>query len=428
MLGDCEHGCRRLRGTRESHGGGRVVTGPIPSDRPRAAGYDVIIVGGAIIGSAIAWFLSADTTFDGSVLVVERDMTYTNSSTAHTNSCIRQQFSHPINIQISRFGADYIANFRDKLGGDPDIPDIFTEYFGYLYLAADEQMAAHLRRNQALQAELGAATVIMTPDQIRSAYPFFNVDDIICGSHNRANEGYFDSGTMFEWLRHKAKDNGVDYVQAEVIDLDVVDDRVTAVRLAGGPQVACSTVVNAAGPRAVEVATMAGLSLPVEPRKRFSFVFKAAQSLENRLPLTIDPSGVHVRSDGAAYLAGCSPDPDPAVDYDDFAMDHDIFEDKVWPVLANRIPAFERIKVMNQWAGHYAYNTLDQNVVVGPHPRVENFLFANGFSGHGLQQAPAVGRGVAELICHGGYRSLDLTSLGYQRIIDDRRFGEEAII
>lgn len=401
---------------------------PTPPDRPRSDGYDVIIVGGAIIGSAIAWFLSANDDFDGSVLVVERDMTYVDSSTARTNSCIRQQFSNPVNIQISMYGAEFVANFREELGGDPDIPDIFTDYFGYLYLAADEAMAAHLRRNQALQAELGAATVILTPDEIGAAFPFYHLDDIICGSHNPVNEGYVDFGTMFDWWRRKARENGVEFVQAEVANLDLDGDRVTATRLTDGRRVACSTVVNAAGPRAVELARMAGLWLPVEPRKRFSFVFLAAEPLELSLPLTVDPSGIHVRSDGAAYLAGCSPDPDPAVGYDDFAVDHDIFEEKVWPVLAHRVPAFERIKVTSQWAGHYAYNTLDQNVVVGPHPRIENFVFANGFSGHGLQQAPAIGRGVAELIAYGHYRSLDLGPLGYQRILDNRHFGEQAII
>lgn len=403
--------------------------GPRPiTDEPVANGYDVIIVGGAITGSAVAWFLSSDLGFDGSILVVERDMTYTNASTSHTNSCIRQQFSNPVNIRISRYGAHFINTFREQLGGDPDIPNIFTDYFGYLYLAADDTRAAHLRRSQALQAELGAATVIMSPDEISAAYPFLHVADIVCGSHNPVNEGYFDSGTMFESWRRKARDNGAEYVQAEVVDLELVDDRVRAIRLAGGHRVSCSTVVNAAGPRAVEVARLAGLRLPVEPRKRFSFLFTAAEPLEATLPLTIDPSGIHVRSDGAAYLVGCTPDPDPAVDYDDFTMDHNIFEEKVWPALAHRIPAFERLKVTARWAGHYAYNTLDQNVVVGRHPRVENFIFANGFSGHGLQQAPAIGRGVAELICHGDYRSLDLSSLGYQRIADNRPFGEQAII
>ena len=198
--------------------------------------------------------------------------------------------------------------------------------------------------------------------------------------------------------------------------------------LASGQVIACHQVVNAAGPRAVEVARMAGLDLPVEPRKRFTFIFDAAEPLEQDLPLTIDPSGVHMRSEGAAYLAGCPPDEDLPVGYDDFATDPNIWEEKLWPVLAHRIPAFERIKVTSHWVGHYAFNTLDRNVIVGPHHEVPNFIFANGFSGHGLQQSPAIGRGVMELITFGHYRALDLTPLGYQRIVDEQPFPESAII
>ena len=173
---------------------------------------------------------------------------------------------------------------------------------------------------------------------------------------------------------------------------------------------------------------MAGIELHVEPRKRFTFVFDAAEGLPRRLPLTIDPSGVHVRSDGEAFMAGCTPDIDPAVDPTDLAMDHDIFEDKVWPAIAHRVPAFERIKVTSQWAGHYAHNPFDHNVIVGPHHEVTNFVFANGFSGHGIQQAPAIGRGLAELITHGEYRTLDLRPLGHDRIVRGEPFPETAVI
>lgn len=394
----------------------------------RLAGYDVVIVGGAIIGSAVAWFLTADPDFDGSVLVVERDPSYINSSTAHTNSCIRQQFSSPVNVEISRYGAEFIRTFRDQLGGDPDIPDIDTDYFGYLYLASSQAAATILSRNQRMQAGLGASTVMMDRDDLAAAFPFLNLDDIVVGSHNPVDEGYFDSGTMFEWWRRKAKGNGAHFLAAEVAGVDGDGDRVTGVRLHDGSVVRCSTVVNAAGPRAANVAAMAGIDLPVEPRKRFTFVFDAAEPLPGRLPLTIDPSGVHVRSDGGAYMAGCAPDPDPAVDPDDFAMDGDIFEDKVWPVLAHRIPAFERLKVTARWAGHYAYNTLDQNAVLGPHPQVSNFIFANGFSGHGIQQSPAVGRGVSEWLIHGEYRTLDLSPLGYQRVVDNKLRTETNVI
>jgi glycine/D-amino acid oxidase-like deaminating enzyme len=398
------------------------------TDRPSSPAYDVVIIGGAIIGSSVAWFLADHLAFDGTVLVVERDMSYEHSSTAHTNSCMRQQFSNPLNIQISRFAADFVRNFRGHMGNDPEAPEIFVNHYGYMYLASDDGFAETLRANQRVQAELGAGTRIWSPEEIKAAYPFYNVDDIICGSHNLVDEGYFDSSTMFDWLRRKARERGVEYTRGEVVGIDRQGDTLAGVRLASGPAVSCGTVVNAAGPRASLVASMAGVELPVEPRKRYTFMFDAAEPLERDLPLTIDPTGVHVRSDGTSYMTGCAPDHDQAVEPDDFAMDDDIWEEKVWPALAHRIPAFERIKVTTRWAGHYAHNRLDHNVIVGAHPEVANLVFANGFSGHGLQQSPAIGRGVAELIVHGEYRSLDLAPLGYQRIIDNEPFVETAII
>jgi glycine/D-amino acid oxidase-like deaminating enzyme len=157
-------------------------------------------------------------------------------------------------------------------------------------------------------------------------------------------------------------------------------------------------------------------------------VFEAERPLGQDLPLTIDPTGVHVRSDGGFYMVGATPDHDPAVAFDDFGADHSIWEDNVWPALAERIPAFESIRVVNEWVGHYAYNTLDQNAVLGPDDRVANFLYANGFSGHGLQQSPAVGRGLAEWITTGGWRTLDLSPLEIGRIRRGERQDEAAII
>jgi len=395
---------------------------------PSQTSYDVVIVGGAIIGSSIAWFLSDNPDFDGSILVVERDLTYEHASTSLTNSCMRQQFSNPLNIEMSQFGAEFVRNFQDFMGNDPEVPALAVNHFGYMYLADNEQFATTLRSNQQTQAAKGAGTKIMTAAEIKAAYPFYNVDDIICGSHNLVDEGYFDGGTMFATWRKKAQQNDVEYLGAEVVGISTGNGRAHAVVLSSGHSIECGTVVNASGPRGSKVASLAGLSLPVEPRKRYTFIFDCAEELDRDVPLTIDPSGVHVRSDGDGYMAGCPPDDDRVVEYDDFAMDLDIWEDKVWPALAHRIPAFERIKIRNRWAGHYAYNDLDHNVIVGPHPEAPNFIFANGFSGHGLQQSPAIGRGVSELIVYGEYRSLDMTSLGYDRIARREPFVETAII
>ena len=380
-----------------------------------------------MMGSSVAWWLSREPGFDGSILVVERDPSYEGSSTAATNSCMRQQFSNEVNIRISQFTAEFVRTFPEWFD-DPEVPELATHFFGYLYLANTEAFAATLRSNQRLQASWGAGTRIMMPEEIAAEYPFYNLDDIICGSHNLVDEGYFDGGTMFDTFRRQARRNGAEYCTDEVVGLTRSGDRINTVTLASGAAIDCGTVVNAAGPRAAEVAAMAEIALPVEPRKRYSFVFQAAEPLDRDLPLTIDPTGVHCRSDGGYYQAGCPPEDDHAVDADDHAVDLDVWEDTIWPVLAHRIPAFERIRWVNKWAGHYAYNTLDQNVIVGPHPEVENLIFMNGFSGHGLQQSPAIGRGVAEWITHREFRAIDLTPLGFQRVLDGEPFVERAVI
>lgn len=392
--------------------------------------YDVVIVGGAIYGSALAWWLSGSADFEGRILVVERDPTYSFASTSHTNSCIRQQFSNPTNIQISQFGAEFIKNFRDFMGGDPEVPHLILQSYGYLYLADSPDFSSVLKESQAVQVALGAHTRHMSRDEIAQEYPFYNLDGIIAGNHNTVDEGYFDGGTMFDWFKRMARRQGVEYIHDEVVGmtLNATGSAVTEVTLKSGGAVSCGTVVNASGPRAAETARMAGIDLPVRPRKRYTFIFDAAHPLDRDLPLTIDPSGVHMRSEGKYYLAGCPPDIDPDVAYDDFGFDHSIWMDKVWPIVATRVPAFEQVKVINEWVGHYAYNTFDQNAIVGRHTKVGNFVMMNGFSGHGLQQSPAISRGVAELITHGEYRSLDLRPFGYERLEKGEKFAERAII
>jgi len=396
---------------------------------PQRTSYDVVIVGGAMYGSSVAWWLSRNPDFDGSILVVERDPTYEFTSTSHTNSCIRQQFSAEVNIKISQFGVEFINDFQDFMQDDA-APEIVLQSYGYMYLADNEEFAQTLRESQAIQQRLGAGTKFMTADEIKADYPFYNLDGIIGGNHNLINEGYFDGGTIFDWWRRKARAQGAEYLHNEVLEItkNATGDRIESVTLASGEVVSCGTLVNCSGPRADRTAQMAGLKIPVEPRKRYTYIFSAEKPLDRDLPLTIDPSGVHMRSDGNYYLAGCPPDDDPAVEFDDFVEDHSIWQEKVWPILANRVPAFEAVKLINSWVGHYAYNVFDQNAIIGPHTQVSNFIFVNGFSGHGFQQSPAMGRGVAEWIAYGEYRSLDLSSFGYQRIEDHAAFVEKAVI
>ena len=389
--------------------------------------FDIVIIGGAMMGSAAAWFLSHHPQFDGRILVIERDPSYAFCSTSHTHSCLRQQYSSALNIKIAQFAVDMVRRFKHHMN-DPAAPDIALNSFGYMYLAKTEAFADQLRRNQQLQASLGAGTKILSADEIAGAYPFYHLDDIILGSHNPHDEGYFDGAAIFDWWRRAAMQKGVTYRHDTVVGLDHNAQRVKAVRLASGDIVAPGLVINAAGPRAAEVAAMAGFALPVEPRRRFSFMFSAQTPLEQELPLTIDPAGVHFLRHGAYYLAGCAPDLDVAVAPDNFEMDLTIWQDKVWPALAHRVPAFEAVRVEREWVGHYAYNVLDANAVIGPHPDMPNFYFMNGFSGHGLQQSPAMGRGIAEHIISGAYQTLDLGAFGFQRVLAQKPFLETAVI
>lgn len=381
-----------------------------------------------MMGASVAWFLADHPGFDGSVLVVERDPGYEQSSTAHSNSCLRQQFTQSINVQVSQFGADYVRNFRNYMGGDPDVPMLHMQSFGYMYLASTAEGEQVLRAAQMMQAAEGAGTQILTPELLAERFPFYNLDGIRVGSHNPVDEGYFDGGSMFDWWRRKARAAGVEFIRNEVTEISRTAGVITGVTLADGTRASAGHVVNAAGPRAGIVAQMAGVSLPVEPRKRYTFVFEAARPLPVDLPLTVDPSGVHVRSDGKYYMAGCPPHKDPAVAPDDFLADHSLWEEKVWPAIAERIPQFDALKLMQSWVGHYAYNTLDQNAIIGPHPEIRNLLLINGFSGHGLQQAPAMGRGLAEWIASGRYETLDLSPFAFDRIPAGRPLLEQAVI
>jgi glycine/D-amino acid oxidase-like deaminating enzyme len=401
----------------------------LPYDTPTRAAYDVVIIGGAMLGSATAWFLSHNPDFNGSVLVVERDPSYAHAATSHTNSCIRQQFSTELNVQISQFGAAFIQDLPRQV--HPDAPRLKIHNFGYMYLAGSPAMADVLRANHAVQRAAGAATRLLTPEAIKAAYPFYAVDDLLLGSINTVDEGYFDGITVFDCLRRAARKGGVEYLANAVVGItcNPARSRIDSVTLASGEVVACGQLVNASGTRGAETARMAGIALPVEPRKRFTWVFSAERPLDRDLPLTIDPSGVHVRQDGkTTYMAGGHTADDPAVDPGDFDMDHNLWQDHIWPTIATRIPQFEAIKVQRDWVGHYDYNTLDQNAIVGPHPSVTNFLFLNGFSGHGLQQSPAMGRGMAEWLTYGAYRTLDLAPLGFARIAAGKPFVETAII
>lgn len=379
--------------------------------------YDVIIVGGAVIGSSAAWFLTGRDDFKGRVLVIEKDPNYEFCSTTLSAASIRQQFSTPINIEMSGFGIEFLRNLKRDL--DPEVDISFHEK-GYLVLATESGRDI-LRQNHVTQTKLGADIVWMEPDELAAKYPWMNTSDLVAACWGRTGEGWFDAYSLMQSFRKQARRQGTDYIDGEVVEVLRDGDQVTGVVLKDGRRFGCGALVNAAGTGGSKVARMAGLEIPVEPRKRCIFVFdcRDAADINASCPMLIDPSGLYVRPEGDLFITGIAPPADRDPECWDFEVDYSLFDDIVWPGLYERCERFEAIKMVNAWAGHYSYNLLDQNAIIGPHPEVKNFFFANGFSGHGLQQSPAVGRGLSELIVAGHYQTLDMSVFGYERIRDN---------
>jgi glycine/D-amino acid oxidase-like deaminating enzyme len=388
--------------------------------------FDVVIVGGAIVGSAVAYFLAQDSGFRGSVLIVERDLSFRDCATARSLASIRHQFSTPENVRISRFGTEFIRSAHERLAVDGDAPDLAFRENGYLFLATAAGQVV-LQANHAVQRAEGADVELLGRDQLALRFPWLACADLAAGSLGRSGEGWIDAHALMNGFRRKAQSLGVQVLQAEVDRLDCQGGRVQGVHLADGRRIACGTVVNAAGTGAARLARTAGIDLPVQARKRCVFHFTSPAELP-RCPLVIDPTGLYFRPEGDGFLCGIAPPEAEDPESHDFEVPLQAFEDQLWPLLAQRVPGFEAARLKSAWAGHYDVNVLDHNVILGPHPAMANLLFANGFSGHGVQQAPAVGRALAEWVVHGGWRTLDLSALGWQRVIEGRPLRELNVV
>ena len=379
---------------------------------------DVLIVGGAVVGSAAAYFLSAQTGFKGSVLVVEKDFTYKQSATARSAASIRHQFSTPENIRMSQFGTQFIQNIGDYLAVDGEVPDVGFHEGGYLFLATPAGRDV-LEANHRVQRRLGVDVALLAPVQLQARFPWLATQDLGAGSLGLSGEGWLDAYGLMQAFRRKAVSLGVEYQQAEVTAVQRAGRAITAVTLSDGATVNCGMVINAAGTGAPALARSAGIFLPVQSRKRCVFFFSTPAKV-SQCPLVIDPSGAYFRPEGSGFICGISPPDDQDPECFDFEVQHGLFDDVLWPTLAARVPGFEAARVQNAWAGHYDVNTLDHNVILGAHPEVDNLLFANGFSGHGMQQSAAVGRALSELVTFGSYRTLDLSAMGWTRVIEQR--------
>jgi len=374
---------------------------------------DVLVIGGGGIGSSVAYWLKKRAHHGLNVVVLEKDPTYKEASTPLSVGGLRQQFSLPENIQMSLYGAEFLRNIKEHLGEDVDVN--FTP-FGYLMMAT-EKSADIIRQNSKLQNELGAKNEILSAKRLKEKFPWLNTDGIELGCHGLEKEGWFDPWALLCALKRKSLEMGAHYVQAEIIGFEYQKQpdifvqgiesgqyeqaRVAIVKMPDGEihKITFAICVIAAGAQSGNVAKLArigagpgmlSIPLPIEPRKRFVYVFSCEENSTVgpgiNTPLVIDPSNVYFRREGLSglYIGGRSPESiDKEPSCDNLDVDFNYFDTDVWPHLAHRVPKFEALKVRNAWAGFYEYNTFDENGIIGPHPYHQNIFIASGFSGHG---------------------------------------------
>jgi FAD-dependent oxidoreductase domain-containing protein 1 len=407
----------------------------MPADLPAAC--DTLIVGGAAIGASTAWHLAKRRGTGEGIVVLEKDPTYRLSASALSAASIRQQFSSAVNIRISLHGIAALRRIGDDLAVDGERPEIGLHEGGYLYLASAAG-APVLAANQARQRAEGADIALLDQAGLTHDFPWLATDDLACGTFGVTGEGWFDGWALLQAYRKAARAAGVTFIAAEAAGYRLDSGRVTGVALTDGAEITANWVVNAAGSNGARLAATAGVIIPVMPKTRFVFTFTCREKLP-KFPLLIDTTGVYCRpegkpsAEGQLYICGASPPAERDPDWDEADpavgdVDWSFFEETVWPALAARVPAFEAIRPGKAWAGPYDMNMLDANAILGPAHAVPNLLLANGFSGHGLQQSPAVGRGLAEWITDQRWVSLDLTDLGHERIVRNRALKEANVI
>jgi glycine/D-amino acid oxidase-like deaminating enzyme len=386
--------------------------------------YDVIITGGGIMGSATAYYLT-QTQPGLKVAVLERDPTYARASTTLSMSNVRIQFSLKENIQISQYAFQVLERFEDEMTVEDRRPRIYYRREGNLFLVGTANHAA-AKRAFDLQRSLGCRVEWWSPQQIRERYPLYEPDADIVGATYGPDDGHFDAHAALMAYKAKAKSRGAEFVTGEVVKVLVSGSRASGVELGSGEALTAACVVNCGGAWAAQIAETAGIKLPVIPVKRQVFVLDTAVKPEGPLPLTVLLSGLYFRTEtGGLVLLGKSMEEDP-VGFN-FSWDDQRFMEILWPELAQFVPAWDRLKLVRGWAGLYDVNTLDHNAIIGEWPEIKGLYLATGFSGHGLQQGPAVGRYLSELILKRP-TSLDLSVFTPKRVLENKPLSEVGIV
>jgi FAD-dependent oxidoreductase domain-containing protein 1 len=384
---------------------------------------DTLIIGGGVVGMATAYFLK--TIAPGmEVAVVEREPDYEHCSTLRASGGCRVQFSCPENIRMSLFSIDFIRSFPQLMAtGTHEAPIDWIEG-GYLFVVPPEHVGL-LEANHAIQRQLGCEADLLDVDALLARFPSMHVDDLGAGVHT-PRDGWCDPYQMLHGLRRKVIDLGGRVVADEVVSLDVPGKAVRSATLRSGVRVAASNFVNAGGAWSAQVGAMAGMRLPISPLRRFEHYFTCGGPVE-RLPYVKDVQRMAFRSEGAGFSGGVVDSHEPR-GYN-FEVDNDYFERVVWPAVAHRFPVFEAAKCHRTWSGLYEQCELDGNPIIGNWPgTLDNFHVCAGFSGHGMMHAPAAGRAIAERIIHGEDRSIDLSRLGYERVVNNAPYAERGIV
>jgi len=384
---------------------------------------DVAVVGGALMGSSVACFLG-ELDPSASVCVIEPDPTYAWCSSLRASGGVRVLFSCPENIEMSKFGRDFIRAFPHKMAVDGREAPVDWVQGGYLFIVPPRAMHL-LEANYERQRAHGCDVEMLDPRQLQERFPSMFVEDL-GGGVLSPGDGWCDPNGLLQGFRRKATALGVEYVQDRVVGLKRSARRVVEAQLASGDTVRADVFVNATGAWAGEVCAMVGMPLPVAPLRRFEHYFTAGSPVE-RLPYVKDVDRLAFRSEGVGFSGGLVDSDEPRGF--NFEVDHGYFERVVWPALAHRFPAFEAARCHRTWSGLYEQCELDGNPVIGNWPgELENFYVVSGFSGHGMMHAPAAGRAIAELIATGSFQTLDLSRLGYERIIRGEPYAEVGIL
>lgn len=386
--------------------------------------FDLIIIGGGVMGSSIAYHLANDG-FQGRIAVFEKDPTYEKASTVLSVGGIRRQFSTEVNIWICKYSLSFFKEFGDRMEVEGEKPEIDFKPRGYLFLG-NERNWPLLVKHQAFQKSHGVETHLLNLEETLRLIPDLYVEDLV-GSSFSPGDGYMDPHSVLQGFVRKAKHLGVTYIPQEVVGILRRGNQLEGVKTKDGTIYSSHCLVNAAGPFAGEVGRMAGIEIPVVPVRRMVYLVKPPRLFDYDLPLTIDPSGVYfLHETGKQILTGKSrKEEPPGFNYE---WDRSYFQEALWPSLAHRIPLFNELKVVSGWAGLYEINQWDFNGIIGGHPEVKGFYMAVGFSGHGFQQAPAVGKALSELIRLGRYETVDVSALGYERILRGVKVLEEEVI